>query len=41
MIQGIILFTLILADVLVRYRIRIERTGGTAAAAVATPGARG
>jgi hypothetical protein len=25
MIQGIILFTLIVADVLVRYRVRIER----------------
>jgi general nucleoside transport system permease protein len=38
MIQGIILFTLILADVLVRYRIRIERTGRSAApAAAATP----
>jgi ABC-type uncharacterized transport system permease subunit len=38
MIQGIILFTLILADVLVRYRIRIERTGRSAAPeAAATP----
>jgi hypothetical protein len=27
MIQGIILFTLIVGDVLVRYRIRIERGG--------------
>ena len=28
MIQGIILFTLIVGDVLVRYRIRIDRGGG-------------
>jgi len=40
MIQGIILFTLILADVLVRYRIRIDRGGGAAVAAAA-PGAGG
>jgi ABC-type uncharacterized transport system permease subunit len=37
MIQGIILFTLIVADVLVRYRIRIERR--VSAAAAAPPGA--
>ena len=30
MIQGIILFTLIVADVLVRYRVRVERTAPTA-----------
>ena len=41
MIQGIILFSLIVADVLVRYRVRIERTGRAAAASVATPGAGG
>jgi len=33
MIQGIILFTLIVADVLVRYRVRIERRVPVAAAA--------
>jgi general nucleoside transport system permease protein len=36
MIQGIILFTLIVADVLVRYRVRFERTGGTATGAAST-----
>jgi simple sugar transport system permease protein len=36
MIQGIILFTLIVADVLVRYRIRVERRAGRAAEAVST-----
>jgi simple sugar transport system permease protein len=36
MIQGIILFSLIVADVLVRYRVRVERTAPAAPAAVAT-----
>jgi simple sugar transport system permease protein len=36
MIQGIILFTLIVADVLVRYRIRVERRAGRAAEAVSS-----
>jgi general nucleoside transport system permease protein len=36
MIQGIILFTLIVADVLVRYQVRFERTGGTATGAAST-----
>jgi general nucleoside transport system permease protein len=41
MIQGIILFTLIVADVLVRYRVRIERTApvSPAPAAPAPPSA--
>ncbi|HEY7131360.1 MAG TPA: ABC transporter permease [Candidatus Limnocylindrales bacterium] len=38
MIQGIILFTLIVADVLVRYRVRIDRRA-PASAAPATPAA--
>ena len=33
MIQGVILFSLIVADVFVRYRVRVERTGGSAATA--------
>jgi ABC-type uncharacterized transport system permease subunit len=44
MIQGIILFTLIVADVLVRYRIRISRGGpatATPTPAVPAPGAGG
>ena len=44
MIQGIILFTLIVADVLVRYRIRISRRGPATAApppAMPAPGADG
>jgi simple sugar transport system permease protein len=47
MIQGIILFTLIVADVLVRYRIRIERTAppppamATAGPPAASPGRGG
>jgi ABC-type uncharacterized transport system permease subunit len=40
MIQGIILFTLIVADVLVRYRVRLERTGGSASGAAASGAAR-
>ena len=40
MIQGIILFTLIVGDVLVRYRVRFDRAGSAPAAATAsTPGA--
>ena len=39
MIQGIILFTLIVGDVLVRYRVRIERGGRRAAAPPAGPAA--
>jgi hypothetical protein len=38
MIQGIILFTLIIGDVLVRYRVRIDRAGA-ATAPPATPAA--
>jgi general nucleoside transport system permease protein len=37
MIQGIILFTVIVADVLVRYRVRIERRVPIAATAAAPP----
>jgi simple sugar transport system permease protein len=37
MIQGIILFTLIVGDVLVRYRIRVDR-GGASAAVAGPPG---
>ncbi|MEO5941347.1 MAG: ABC transporter permease [Candidatus Limnocylindrales bacterium] len=37
MIQGIILFTLIVGDVLVRYRVRIDRAGGTSSALPAAP----
>jgi simple sugar transport system permease protein len=37
MIQGIILFTLIVADVLVRYRIRISRGGPATATPTPTP----
>jgi simple sugar transport system permease protein len=39
MIQGIILFTLIVADVLVRYRVRIDRRAGGSASASAVGGA--
>ena len=39
MIQGIILFTLIVADVLVRYRVRIERRVPVTAAAASPPAA--
>ena len=41
MIQGIILFTLIVADVLVRYRIRIERRAGGTTPAAAEPARAG
>src|SRR5206468_13127067 len=41
MIQGIILFTLIVADVLVRYRVRFDRDGGAAAGAAATASGAG
>jgi hypothetical protein len=38
MIQGIILFALIVADVLVRYRVRIARRVASPPAATAAPG---
>jgi simple sugar transport system permease protein len=42
MIQGIILFTLIVGDVLVRYRVRVERPAPTAVAPATTaPGGGG
>jgi simple sugar transport system permease protein len=39
MIQGIILFTLIVGDVLVRYRVRVTRGGRTPAPPATAPGA--
>ena len=39
MIQGIILFTLIVGDVLVRYRVRFDRGGGAPASLPGAPGA--
>jgi simple sugar transport system permease protein len=39
MIQGIILFTLIVGDVLVRYRVRVTRGGRTPAPPTTAPGA--
>jgi hypothetical protein len=45
MIQGIILFSLIVGDVLLRYRIRFDRSGAAAAPgsspAASAPGAGG